>query len=64
VRELQCAGLAAPLTAEGSVAPCWNPPDAGGTDLFAYEVESDQPPAIPEGTRGNIYNPFKNKSLT
>src|ERR1700758_2992597 len=22
-----------------------------GTNLFAYEVESDQPPAIPEGTR-------------
>ena len=22
-----------------------------GTDLFAYEIESDQPPAIPEGTR-------------
>src|SRR6202453_3963924 len=22
-----------------------------GTDLFAYEVESDEPPAIPEGTR-------------
>src|SRR5208282_258559 len=22
-----------------------------GTDLFAYEVESDEPPAIPDGTR-------------
>ena len=35
-----------------------------GTDLFAHEVESDEPPAIPGGTRSNIYKRLRNKSLT
>lgn len=48
--------LRAALLGIDEIAP-QRPPDLvllgrrDGTDLFAYEVESDEPPAVPEGTR-------------
>jgi len=48
--------LRAALLGIGEIAP-QRPPDLvllgrrDGADLFAYEVESDEPPAVPEGTR-------------